>query len=723
MTVDLSPENISEEEQFAQVKTESERNWKRGEEQWGPAWQLMERDLRGYAGSTWTHQELNQLSSEHREAIELPLIRSKINWFTGFQRDNIKSLEVQPVEGADQQTADQLSKTTKQVWDRGQGQYHLNQAFEDAVKTGISLLGMFLDFSKDPVNGDIKFFRRTYNSFVLDPDFEQPDLSDCSWAMLRDFVTRDQAKELLPFIDEDVIDNVPSAQRDDKFIHLRPFARNFNNPDIITYDQYYRRISEKRKLLIDKDSGFSRDITDMEKEKLEKLEEGITALGATEEANVEIREETKEVVELSILLSGQVVFSGKDALGLENHYPFVPIFCFFEPGIEQMEWRFQGIVRGMYDAQRIFNKRNMKVLDIMDKVIYGSTKYKLGAVDDPSSLMQSGTRRIIGIQPEFNIDDVQDMQANTTGIAEIVNYSQVVDQLFNELSGINDTLLGADEGGNTEISGRLAQVRTANGVRANRKIFDQLDFSHKLLGNLMLEAIQKNYTPEKIQLMINEEPTQQFFDKQFQRFDAVIKQGVESATQKDQYYFELVNLKREGIVDVPQAEIIRALPLTGKTNLLEAVQKQEEEQKEQQKEQQELEQVQKDLVNAQIEQSLALAQERRGRVVSDIGLAKERASEAEENRSKAALDRAKTMVEIQNLEQDQLIKVLNFMRQLQAQENQELEQKEADITQESLAAVRDVDSSFEQNQKQQQAEASIDSLMEQVTGGDQSGGV
>jgi hypothetical protein len=370
-----------------------------------------------------------------------------------------------------------------------------------------------------------------------------------------------------------------------------------------------------------------------------------------------------------------------------------------------MQFRYQGIVRSLYDAQRIFNKRNMKVIDIMDKIIYGSTKYMLGAVDDARELLQSGSKRLIGIQPGFSMDDVQEVQANTSGISEIVQYSQVIDNLFNDLAGINETLLGNDEGGNTQVSGRLAQVRTANGVRANRKIFDQLDFSQKLIVQKLLTVLQNNFSVEKIARMLNEEPTEQFFDRQFEKFDAVIKQGVESVTQQDQFYFELVNLKREGIVDIPEAEIIRALPITGKSELLEAIESQQEETKEQQRKVVELEQLQKELVNAQIEQNLALAQERRGRVLSDIGLAKERSAEAEENRASAALDRAKTLVEIQKLDREQVVRVLEFVNTLQLQEEQKQKEKDAEILDQSNQIMNTTEQLFQQRQEQQSAKA------------------
>jgi hypothetical protein len=75
-----------------------------------------------------------------------------------------------------------------------------------------------------------------------------------------------------------------------------------------------------------------------------------------------------------------------------------------------------------------------------------------------------------------------------------------------------------------------------------------------------------------------------------------------------------------------------------------------------------------ELANSQKEENLALAQERRARVISDISLAAERSSEAQENMASAALSRAKTITEIASLETDQVLKVLEFVNSLEKQE-------------------------------------------------------
>jgi len=88
----------------------------------------------------------------------------------------------------------------------------------------------------------------------------------------------------------------------------------------------------------------------------------------------------------------------------------------------------------------------------------------------------------------------------------------------------------------------------------------------------------------------------------------------------------------------------------------------------------ETEQRQAELELSQIENNLALAQERRARTIADIGLAKERESEVTQNNAKALLDNAKTYAEIEQLDRDHFLETLRF-----AHEIKQVEQQEADV--------------------------------------------
>src|SRR3972149_5336716 len=88
----------------------------------------------------------------------------------------------------------------------------------DSFKSGLSLCGIRMDYSKDFVNGDISFFKRTYNSFYLDPTFESINLSDCSFAITRDLIDKQFAKQLLPFVYHFEGDYLTAAPREGKLV-------------------------------------------------------------------------------------------------------------------------------------------------------------------------------------------------------------------------------------------------------------------------------------------------------------------------------------------------------------------------------------------------------------------------------------------------------------------------------------------------------------------------
>lgn len=705
-----------------ELKGEFQEAYRYAHDYWAPFTKDAQVYTLAASGYTWSDDERKSLIKEGREPIEYNIIRRPLQFFSGYLRDNIKQVIYSPVEGSDQQTADQFTKLSYYIWDKGQGFPVFLDAADECFKSGMALCGIQMDYSRDFVNGDIAFFKRVYNSFFLDPTFETIDLSDCAFAITRDLINREYAKQLLPFVDPKAIDDVQMSYRDDKFMTYHPqfttFARNRN---LLAYDQYYKRTTRKRTYLIDMEASFHRDITDLPKQDKDKLKLGIRRfedmrrdadiLGIPEEEipRLEIQSVDRPYVELHIMLNGQPMYCGEDKTGIVHTYPFVPMLCYFEPSIWMPSQRVMGISGCNWSAQRQFNKRHMKITDMMDSSISTGYKYLIGSVADPQDLQQSGQGKIIGIDPENapqGMDSVQELRGGAAN-PELIQYQQVLDQLTLTLSNVTESALGIDEKGNTQISGRLAEVRIAQGLRGNRKIMDNIETAQQVLGGLILRCIQVKYPPGKVERILGEQPTEQFYEGEFEEYDAVIKEGVRSKSQKDAYYYELVNLKREGIVDVPQAEIIRALSMAGLSDLEKAIEAQDEQLAKQAAQEQELQQAQMELLAATKEEKLGLAEERKARVISNLALKDERESEAQQNIAQAALDRAKAITEIAQMNEDRIMKVLAFVTQLEMQEAQGRELQKAQVGLEA----ENIDQSVElntnkqsQNQQTQQAQ-------------------
>lgn len=714
-----------------EITNEFQDNYRYARDYWLPFQKDAQVYTLGSSGYTWSEDERRALIKEGREPLEFNIQRRPLQFFSGYLRDNINEIVYGPVEGSDQKTADQFTKLGYYIWDKGQGFPTFLDAADEGIKSGIALCGIQMDYSKDFINGDISFFKRTYNSFYLDPTFESINLNDCAFAITRDLVDKQFAKQLLPFIDPKEIDQLSMGYRDDKFVQYRPEFTTFSrNKNLIAYDQYYKRVTKKRKFLVDMDSSYYRDITDLSNEEIQKLRMGIRRFNEmrddpeipdNEIPNLEIKTVDRGFVELNIMLNGHRFYCGEDKTGINQTYPFVPLICYMEPSIWMPSQRIQGLSATTWSLQRQFNKRHMKIIDMMDSDISTGFKYMIGSVADPSDLQQSGQNKLIGIDPENapqGMDSVQQLQGGGANPA-LIQYQEILDKLSLTLSNVTESVLGIDDKTGLQISGRAAEQRIAQGLRGNRKIIDNVETAQLVLGGLILKAIQTHYPPGKVKRILAEEPTEQFYEKEFEQYDAVIKEGVRSKSQKDAYYYELVNLKRDGIVDVPQEEIVRALSMSGLSDLEEAMKKKDEMLSQQQSQAQEFQKVQMESMIAKKEADLGLAQERRSRVISNLSLKDERESEAQQNIAQAALDRAKAITEISKLREDRILKVLQFVNQLEQQEaaGREAQKTQVGAQADAINAETQLTDEYMQKQAQQQESQGLQSMMQNIDQG------
>lgn len=631
------------------------------------------RDLRAYAGDNWTNLERTKLERQNRMVLELNKIRRVINLYSGYERENRTQMVVAPVEGSDELTADLFSNVMYYVYEKGNADYIVSEAFEHALKTGLAIVGIYMDYSRDKVNGDIKFYWKPFNALMLDPYFTKRDLSDCDQASTRDLLSKEQVKAMLPWIDPEVIDNIPTGIRDNKYQYLgiyRQYNSTYIAKNLCTYDQYWRRINKPQKYLVDEETGVTEEWNGTREEEKELKE----TLALTPQ--VKLINAYKKTVELNIIVGGKLLYSGPDPTGLDN-FPFVPILLYFEPLIDTYQLKIQGIVRSIRDAQRQYNKRHSQIIDIMESIVNTGWISKNGAVLDPTMLLQAGQGRNIILNDGYDVNsDIREIQPPNVPPGYL-QYQEIIDKDILEIPGGSEELLGISSTGNSQISGKLAEVRSSNGLKGNRGIFDNLEQAKKYLAMLVLEGIQKNYQPGKIQRITNQEPTPEFFSGQFSEYDCAIKQAVKTPTQREAYYYDLLQLVALG-APIPWEDILEAAPLQGKTELVKKMAQQREAQAEQQEKMQEMEEIEKKLDLSQIDQNLSLAEERRARVLADIGLARERISEGEQNYAKAFLDNARTVKEIQDIDRKRLIDVMKLAAELRKNESERAEEKLAE---------------------------------------------
>ena len=243
----------SKNDKAAEIRSLYRECWDFAFRNWSPYQSEATDDLAYFLGSQWNPQDRAFLQSQRRNALVFNKIRRIIKMVTGFERKSRHSLIAQPVENADEFTADQLSAVLLWVANHANLHHTMSDAFEGALKTGMNLVSLALDFTDDPIHGDLKYFRIPYNAFLLDPRFTRRDLQDCEFILQRRQMSRDAVKALLPFKSEQ-IDDLPAGNMDDRFPFMQRFSDTFQK-EVLRYDEFWLRKFKDVKVLIDQETG------------------------------------------------------------------------------------------------------------------------------------------------------------------------------------------------------------------------------------------------------------------------------------------------------------------------------------------------------------------------------------------------------------------------------------------------------------------------------------
>ena len=629
-------------------------------------WTEADIDARFEAGDQSVFDEVYGLSPGRKKQFTFNLIQRIVNVTSGYQRRNRKSTIVIPVEQNDQETADQFSKIFSWANRREGVLETISEAFNGALVTGMNMLHIRMDYRNDPMSGDIKVNNCSYNSFVIDPFFKKPDLSDCNGIWKRSYLSKIEIASLLPEHKEEIL-SINGCGKDGKFEYM-PESYNYNMKNLLAYDEFYYRSYRTQKLLYDTNTGESFEWTEKNNDRLK--------LYLNAFPSVTLIKNEIPTVRLAIVVDGRVMYDGPTQDGLDV-YPFVPVFAYYRPELPYFSWRVQGMVRGLRDAQYLYNRRKIIELDIVESQRNSGFIYKEGMLVNNLDIYDPSPGKGIAIKKNANIADIIKIQSAAID-PSLIALSDALSQLPMQISGANEELLGSAV---DDKSGILSMLRQGAGLTTLQRLFDQLDLSQKLLGSVMLKLIQANFTPEKVRRITEQEPSEQFYHKAFGKFDCAIEEGVNTTTQRQNQMVELLHVRELG-VPIPDDVIIDAMTIQNKSKIIQSMEQAKQEQ-------QQLEQAQADAALREQETRIEMG---KARAMADQGLGAERFSRIEENaataiekRAEAVKDRelgalhlVKALKEIEDIDLQQVEKLLNLSRILKAEEaniQQEVNQK------------------------------------------------
>jgi DNA-binding transcriptional MerR regulator len=623
-------------------------------------WSEADTDLRFYLNDqTIWNDYYGNLPANRRRQFNFNKIRRVVDMISGHQRRNRKSIIAIPIENGDEITADQFTKVLMHICRQEGVLETISETFQNALITGMNLLEVWLDYRQDPVSGSIKVNNCNYNDFLVDPYFRKLDLSDCRGLWRRKFLSKRECISLLPDHAQEIlglIGNDYGNGRDGKF-QFQTEAYNYGLKDLLTYDTFYHRTYRTQKILVDSETGEKIEWKSQDEDKLKLF---LKTYPQVTRSECEIPSHN-----VAIVVQGKVMYDGPNPMGIDQ-YPFVPVVAYYHPESPYFPFRVQGVVRSIRDAQYLYNRRKVIELDILESQINSGYIYKENALVNPKDIYLSGQGKGLALKEEANMTDVIQIQSPRID-PSMIQLSEILGKEINEIAGVTEEMLGFDNADTK--SGYHSMLKQSAGVTTLQGLFDNLDYSTKLLGKMLIDLIQANYMPGKIQQILeNQQPAAQFYNKAFGIYHAAVEEGYNTTTQKQMQFAQLLHLKEIG-VPIPDEELLEASTLQNKPQLIEAIKKnqQQAQQLQQQQAQLQMQEMQSkiELANARAQADQGLGIERISRVEENRALAQERRAQAAKDEDIALLNLIKALKEIDDVDINQIQKLLSISKALQ----------------------------------------------------------
>ena len=595
-----------------------------------------------YAGEQrFINSYFNFYPQYNAQTFAFNLIQQPVNMITGYQRQHRKSINYVPLENSKQEYSDDLTKVVTYANNYRGILEKLSTGYEQSTISGLVLAQPYLDFTDDPINGTLDLKIWSYNSFMIDPYFREPDMSDANFVWCQQYLSKQEAINYFPE-KADIIRTMSGyGNRYGKFYFL-PENYNLARNDLLVMSHIWYKSKRKKKMLYNRNDGIAYEYLENQNH----LDELIEKTGF-----FEVIEITVPTWKLAVVINESMMYLNFNPLGFDE-CPLIPLFWNYDPHVAQYDLRVRSLVRSMRDSQFLMNRRIILNHDISESSL-NSGFYRIeNAIVNEEELRYSGQGKDIIIKEGNQIQEaIQKIIPNAVPPSDMQLADQLADFIF-RTSGVNQELLGMASDSDTGIE---VMLRQGAGLVTLQKYFDQWDTALKLLGKLEQKIIQNNWSPAKIARIIGKEPNPEFLTKTFSKYDVVVAEGLNTTIQQQQEFIQIRQLNEMVGGIIPPKFIISKATIQGKNEIIEAIEEQQREQGEMQKQQMLIEQSKLEAelqeIHARSVGYLATARERHGRAESNIGLFEERISEITRNRALALKDKVEALQKLLELYQ------------------------------------------------------------------------
>lgn len=598
------------------------------------------------------------------------LVQQPINMVTGYQRQHRKGIVYQAADGADPHTTDQYTRLMMNNAQKEGIHEAFSKSCELSAVAGLNLIQPYLDYSgDDPAQGQLKIKIWEYNSFIADPYFRMPDMSDANFVWCQEYISKETAE--IRFADKVsmVRPMAGSPQRYGTFYFL-PENYNMARNDLFVLSYVWYKSRKKRKRLYSRSRQQFFDFA-----RSADLEQILYAIPDLEQVTVE-----GPCWKVAVVLNDQLMYKGENPLWDGPECPFIPNYWNYDPHINEYGLRSRSLIFPMRSPQFLFNYKIIQNNDIAAATINAGWIRKSGAVANEDNLKKAGQGWDVIINEGFELTDCQKIIPSAVPESDLALAQQMADMVF-KVAGVDlESWSGQQD---KQTSSLTLLIKQAANLMVFQKFFDQWDMCLKLVGERLLQIALNNWNEAKVALMIGEEPSPHFYSKVFAKYQTLVEESDLTPTQS--------NLQAQQMMDInvafgrevfPPSKIVPKLNITGKAEIIQFLEEQEQSAQAQQQHAQQLEDAVNDAklkeLYSKATMNIANARERHGRAESNIGLFEERLSMISKNHAMATKEKMAALEKlVETIAKYGEVEAAIKLGELDSLESEQLDEEEA----------------------------------------------
>lgn len=447
--------------------------WKTGIEELSNLRIQMREDLEMSEGDQWYMVP----SGERRRKpyLQINIINARIKRRSGFIRQNMPEAKVISLSAEGDDFCDIMQQALKFIYSEKDNYQNRADAIDDALRCGIGWLHPYLDFNDDIVNGDVRIMKVSPFDIVFDPYVSTPDFRDMSYIVHRSFIPKNELKRLYPKYRHD-IDLITDEDEASYETEVARIYRSMN--DMINVFDYWHVKHETVQYYVNVDTG--------EYGRLDEDELPPTV-------NFKIIEREVPRVYLRRCISDKIIVYDDKSPYVEDKFPYIPIFCYYNTTHPNWEYRVKGIARKLKDLQNEKNKRRSSITNnVLSKFLRGYMKLRNESADLSEYL--EGNSQILEVD---SLDSIKEIPPPQIPDALMV----LEKEIDKDLNVVDANLEMLDNATTYQAVGGM-QLKLRENLLIDQDIYDNVNYAMYKLSSYIVDLINQKWTTQKFKNIV-----------------------------------------------------------------------------------------------------------------------------------------------------------------------------------------------------------------------------